>query len=119
MSGRARPGLGGGSRTLRPATEIGKFGWLSRPPLRLLSPEVAARSSLPSRAYCCGCNSLLAAQRGEGTAGEGLGPRHAEDGEPPGIVGGEGGQGLGLLCVISRPLDEYIQLGGRAGRAGR
>lgn len=77
------------------------------------------RFPLPSRAHCCGCNSLLAAQRGEGTAGEGLGPRHAEDGEPPGIVGEVGGQGLGLLRVISQPLDKYIQLRGRAGRAGR
>lgn len=89
---RARRGSVVRASTLRPATEVCKFGWLSHPPRSVyLAPVFEARSPLPSRAHCCGCNSLLAAQRGEGTAGEGLGPRHAEDGEPPGILG-EGGR---------------------------
>lgn len=89
---RARRGSVVRAGTLRPATEVCKFGWLSHPPRSVyLAPVFEARSPLPSRAHCCGCNSLLAAQRGEGTAGEGLGPRHAEDGEPPGILG-EGGR---------------------------
>lgn len=58
----------------------------------------SARTPLSSRAHVCGCNSLLAARRGEGTAGDGLRPRHAEDVNSRGKVGG--GQGLGLFCYI-------------------